>query len=106
VFKVVVDLFVDCCGQLAESVTLLVVDEDMSYSECEESRTSYDPSALILQCTPPRRGNSIILEFYSQIWTPSASSVAVSGFGKLVHKGECVAEFKLLFQKRVDCSNV
>ena len=82
-FTVVVDLFVDCCGQLAVSVTLLVVDEDMSYSECEESRTSYDPSTLILQCTPPRRGKSIILEFsYSQLWTPSASSVAVSGFGK------------------------
>lgn len=82
----VVDLFVNCCGQLAESVTLLVVDEDMSYSECKESRTSYDPSTLILQCTPPRRGKSIILEFFSQSLNPSASSVAVSGFGKLVHK--------------------
>jgi len=84
VFTVVVDFFVNCCGQLAESVTLLVVDGDMSYSECEESRTSYDLSTLILQCTPPRRGKSVILEFLSQSWTPSASSVAVSGFDSVV----------------------
>ena len=80
------DLFASCCGQLAESVALLVANDDTSYSECDESRTPYDPTTLIFQCTPPKRGKSVILDFFSQSWNPSASSVAVSGFGELVHK--------------------
>ncbi len=79
------DLYVKCCDQLAESVTLLVADENSSYSECDDNRISYNPTTLIFQCTPPRSGKYVILEFLSQTWNPPTSSAAVSGFGKSVN---------------------
>ncbi|KAJ7377715.1 hypothetical protein OS493_027277 [Desmophyllum pertusum] len=86
VFTVAVDLFVNCCGQHAESVTMLVTDDNGSYSECGDTRISYNPTTLLFQCTPPRSGKYVILEFFSQQRHPPASSAAVSGFGELVHE--------------------
>lgn len=84
VSTVTVDLFVKCCGQLAESVTLLVGDDNSSYSECADNRISFNPTTLIFQCTPPWSGKYIILEFFSQTWNFPASNAAVSGFGESV----------------------
>ena len=85
-FSVAVDVFVNCCNEHVKSATLLVANDSVFYSECGETSIFNSPhTTLTFQCTPPRSGKYVLLEFLGQQWNtrPPASSVAVSGFGKL-----------------------
>lgn len=80
VSSIAVDLFVNCCGEHADSVTLFITDDNSPYSECGDARISDNPTTLLFQCTPPVSGKYVIVEFISQSHPP-ASSAAVSAFG-------------------------
>ena len=78
--KVTVDLFVDCCDESAESVTLFVTDDNSPYSECGDVSFTYNSNTLIFKCTPPISGKYVILDFVSHS-NSAASSATVSSIG-------------------------
>ena len=79
-YTVAVDLFVNCCGQQADSVTVFVTDNNTPYSGCGDMSISSNPTTLVFQCTPPKTGKYIVVEFVSHS-SPPASNAAVSAFG-------------------------
>ena len=64
-YTVAVDLFVNCCGQQADSVTVFVTDKNTPYSGCGDMSISSNPTTLVFQCTPPKTGKYIVVEFVS-----------------------------------------
>ena len=83
VLSVTLDLMVSCCDQYADSIKLLVTDNNSSYSECSDIRFFNGPTMLLFQCTPPRTGKYIIMELASRSIVP-ASGITVSTFGTWV----------------------
>lgn len=79
-FTVTVDLFVNCCDQQTDSVTVFVTDNNAPYSDCGDMSISSNPTTLVFQCTPPKTGKYIVVEFVSH-YSPPASNAAVSTFG-------------------------
>ena len=81
VSRVALDLFVSCCTEQADSVTMLVTNDDNHYFKCSEMSLLGTGNILLFQCIPPRSGANVILEFVGQSLRP-ASGLTVSAFGE------------------------
>ncbi|XP_068718037.1 uncharacterized protein [Montipora capricornis] len=79
VSRVALDLFVSCCTEQADSVTMLVTNDDNHYFKCSEMSLLGTGNILLFQCIPPRSGANVILEFVGQSLRP-ASSLTVFAF--------------------------